>query len=167
MLVCIAASLIASCQSAESPGAQTTEKKAGQNKNPAQQTAAVVQKASGDETVAARSEEQSRKLVVYYFHTTYRCHSCTMIENLTKAAVETKFADELKSGQLEFRPVNVENAGNEHFAKDYRLYTKSVVLSQQRDGTEAQWKNLEKVWTLLRDEAKFTDYITSEVKALL
>ncbi len=110
---------------------------------------------------------EASQLVVYYFHTSYRCHSCTMIENLTQIAIKTGFADALSDGRLVYRSVNIETPDNAHFVQDYKLYTKSVVLSRRKDGQEEQWKNLEKVWTLLRDKSKFTDYITSEIKAFL
>ena len=65
------------------------------------------------------------------------------------------------------QPVNVEVKGNEHFVKDYELYTKSVVLSETKNGKEVRWKNLDKVWTLLGDEAAFKKYVRDEVSAYL
>ena len=113
------------------------------------------------------SRKEGKLLVVYYFHTNFRCHSCIMIEKLTRQAVNEGFADQLKNGRIELKEINVEEAGNEHFTDDYKLYTKSVILSDVKNGKEASWKNCEKVWTLLGNEQKFIDYIQSEVKALL
>ncbi|HEX2959982.1 MAG TPA: nitrophenyl compound nitroreductase subunit ArsF family protein [Chitinispirillaceae bacterium] len=118
------------------------------------------------ETAAVPKSEQ-KKLVVYYFHTTFRCHSCTMIEQFTKEAVESGFAEELKKGLVEMKVINVEEKGNEHFAEEYKLYTKSVIISDVRNGKEASWKNLEKVWQLLGDQNKFKEYIQTEVKTSL
>jgi hypothetical protein len=108
-----------------------------------------------------------RKLTVYYFHGNYRCRSCTMIENLTKQAVNSGFAKELKNGRMDLQVINIEEPGNEHFAQDYKLYTKSVILSDKVNGKEQSWKNLDKVWTLLGDPDKFIDYIQTEVQTLL
>ncbi|NLG17345.1 MAG: hypothetical protein GX556_08470 [Fibrobacter sp.] len=116
-------------------------------------------------TPALKAVQQ--KLVVYYFYTTYRCHSCTMIEKLTKTAVEAGFKDLLASGRVEFKGINIEQPGNEHFVEDYKLYTKSVILSDLRDGKEAKWKNLDQVWTLLGNEGKFIEYIQKEIKTYL
>ena len=110
---------------------------------------------------------QERKLIVYYFHTKFRCHSCNMIENLTKQAVNSGFASQLKNGRVELKIVNIEEPGNEHFADDYKLYTKSVIISDVKNGKEDSWKNLDKVWTLLGSDDKFMEYIKTEVKALL
>jgi len=118
------------------------------------------------ETAATPKSEQ-KKLVVYYFHTTFRCQSCNMIEQFTKQAVESGFADELKKGLIELKVINVEEKGNEHYAEEYKLYTKSVIVSDVRNGKEASWKNLEKVWQLLGDQNKFKEYIQTEVKTSL
>jgi len=109
----------------------------------------------------------SHKLIVYYLHTNFRCHSCMTIEKLTRQAVTEGFADQLKSGRIEFKVINVEEPGNEHFVDDYKLYTKSVILSDVKNGKEAGWKNCENVWTLLGNDQKFIEYIQSEVKAFL
>lgn len=106
-------------------------------------------------------------LVAYYFHGNFRCVSCRKIEEWTGKAVSEGFAKEIKSGRVQWRPVNVEVKGNEHFVKDYKLYTKSVVLSETKNGKEARWKNLDKVWTLLGDEAAFKKYVRDEVSAYL
>jgi len=63
--------------------------------------------------------------------------------------------------------INIEEKGNEHFAQDYQLYTKSVVLSFVKGGKEVKFKNLEQVWQLLRDKDKFYNYIKSETQSFL
>jgi hypothetical protein len=108
-----------------------------------------------------------RRLIAYYFHGNYRCTSCRTIEAWTKKTIEDNFAADLKAGRLEWRMVNVETSGNEHYMKDYKLFTKSVVLSDVRNGKEVKWNNLAKVWTLLGDEAAFKTYVRDEVKASL
>ncbi|MBD3315899.1 MAG: hypothetical protein GF344_08945 [Chitinivibrionales bacterium] len=116
---------------------------------------------------AQDTKEREQRLIVYYFHTTYRCPSCNLIESLTKTAVEIGFADHLESGRIEFRSINIDTDGNKHFARDYKLYTKSVVLSDLQNGKETHWKNLEQVWKLLRNRDKFIAYIRNEVQAFL
>lgn len=107
------------------------------------------------------------KVIVYYFHGNYRCASCRRIEAWTASAVQTSFASDIRAGRLEWRVINVEQPGNEHYARDYRLFTKSVVLSDVRGGKQVRWSNLSKVWELLRDESGFRKYITDEVRAYL
>ncbi len=107
------------------------------------------------------------RLDIRYFHRTIRCPSCTRIEELTKQAVEQAFASELSGGRVTWASVNLDTPENAHYDKDYKLTAQSVVLSDQRGDTEMRWKNLEKVWDLLSDEAAFTAYIQEEVLAWL
>lgn len=107
------------------------------------------------------------KVIAYYFHTTFRCPSCHKIEQYTEGAIKEYFAKELKTGNLVYRVVNVEEKGNEHFVQDYKLYTKSVVLSLSQDGKEVRFKNLEQVWQLLRNKDKFYQYIKKETQGFL
>jgi len=51
--------------------------------------------------------------------------------------------------------------------QDYQLYTKSVVLSLVKDGKEVKFKNLDKVWQLLRNKDKFYKYIKEETTNFL
>ena len=111
-------------------------------------------------------KSQNTKVIAYYFHGTFRCSTCQTIEKYSKEAIEQYFANELKHGTLEFRPVNVEEPGNKHFIQDYQLVTKSLVLSLVSDGKETKWKNLPDVWQLVSDRDKFFRYIKDEVETL-
>jgi len=112
------------------------------------------------------AQEQNR-VDVRYFHGTFRCVSCTRIEQYTRDALKERFAAELASGVLRFAEVNLEEKGNEHYVNDYKLYTKSVVLSLVVDGKEVRYLNLDKVWHLLRDKKGFYDYIETETRKFL
>jgi hypothetical protein len=63
--------------------------------------------------------------------------------------------------------VNLDEPENAHFAKDYSLHTKSVIVSELKGGREIRWKNLEKVWPLLGDQPAFEQYVEKEVRAFL
>jgi len=107
------------------------------------------------------------KVIVYYFHGSFRCPTCRNLEQYAKEAIENNFSEELTKGNLIFKAVNVEEKGNEHFAVDYRLYTKSLVLSLVKDGKEVKYKNLDKIWEYVRNKTKYTDYVKSEVSSFL
>lgn len=108
-----------------------------------------------------------QRVVAYYFHTTIRCKSCRTIEAWSKEAIDSAFAQEIRDGRLVWKVVNIEVEGNEHFAKDYALYTKSVVLVTEVRGKPGEWKNLEKVWQLLQDKPKFLRYVQAETRGFL
>jgi hypothetical protein len=86
------------------------------------------------------------------------------MEKYTNEAMKAYFPNELKSGKIEFKVVNVEMPVNEHFMKDYSLYTKSVVISEMKSGKEARWKNLDKIWTKVRNKNEFLNYISQETR---
>ena len=111
--------------------------------------------------------QTSDKVIVYYFHSSNRCSSCMTIERYTRESVEANFAKELKNGQVEFKSINVELPANSHYTTDYKLYTKSVIISDMVQGKEQRWKNLQRVWELFHEETDFKDYVKLETTAYL
>lgn len=127
---------------------------------------AVVAVISAGSFAFAQSSPQV-KVTAYYFHGSFRCITCTNMEKYSREAIEASFKDALASGKLEFKAVNVEDRGNEHFVNDYKLYTKSLILSLVKDGKEVKSKNLDQIWQLARNKQKFIEYVTTEVGALM
>ena len=107
------------------------------------------------------------KIIAYYFHGNARCPTCHKMEQYTKEAIKKNFKDELANGLLVVKTVNVEEKGNEHFTKDYQLYTKSLIISRVENGKEIQHKNLTKIWEYVRDKNKFFNYVTAEINNYL
>ncbi|MBA7654618.1 hypothetical protein ES703_62500 [subsurface metagenome] len=103
------------------------------------------------------------KTVVYYFRTNVRCVKCKKFESYTQQVIDDQFSEQVKTGELEWKVVNVEDPGDEHFINDYKLVTKSIVLSKVKDGKETEYKNLDKIWILVDDETAFKDYIRDEI----
>ncbi len=109
----------------------------------------------------------SKKVIVYYFHGNYRCPTCLTLERLSKKAVTENFSKELSSGLLEYRSVNVDEPENRHFVDDFGLFTKSLVLVEKDGEKTLRYKNLGKIWILVRDEAAFKSYVKEEVEGFL
>lgn len=116
---------------------------------------------------AGESPGPGTRVVAYYFHGRVRCVSCVKIESLSGKAIRERFPEELRTGLLVFREVNVEEPGNRHFIDDYRLTSQSLVIVEYRDGRQVRWKNLEKVWTLLGSEKEFLPYVQEGVSSYL
>lgn len=144
-------------------GTNRTEGQPGGRAAPAVASAAAETPAS----LAKGPARPAHRVIAYYFHGTFRCPSCRRIELYTQEALETAFADALRDGRLEWRVLNVDEPDNAHYINDYKLYTRSVVLSDLRDGKEVRWKNLDRVWRLLGDKEAFLDYVRGEVAAYL
>jgi thiol-disulfide isomerase/thioredoxin len=107
------------------------------------------------------------RVVVYYFHTTQRCATCRRIEEWSDLALRTAFGKELADSSLVFLPVNTDEKGNEHFVKDYELYTKSLVVIDLKDGARRDWENLQKVWEYTGSQEKFFAYVQDGVRGHL
>ncbi len=130
--------------------------------------AVAMEKKTGSAEAAGKAQQQKgHQVIAYYFHTTFRCTTCYRIEQLTNEAIRAGFPDELKNGSLQWKIVNVEDAGNDHFIKDYQLFTKSVVLVDMKDGAEVRWKNLKDVWKFVDKKDAFTKYIQDETRSFL
>jgi hypothetical protein len=116
---------------------------------------------------AAPADAATHLIRVYYFRTTNRCVSCRKIESFTDEAIRSSFAQELTDGKLAWQVVNIQEPGNEHFAKDYQLATKSVVVVDEVGGKQVRWKNLSRIWELLGDQQAFVRYVRDEVRGYL
>jgi hypothetical protein len=117
--------------------------------------------------VFAQGSQSEAKITAYYFHGSFRCITCTNMEKYSREAIEENFKDALASEKLEFKSVNVEERGNEHFVNDYQLYTKALILSLVKNGKEVKSKNLNKIWQLAHNKQKFIDYVTSELNEFI
>lgn len=122
---------------------------------------------TSDSSKANQQAPNSPKVIAYYFHTTFRCSSCKKIEAYSHEAIESGFAKEVRDGTVEFRVINVEESGNEHFMGDYKLFTKSLVLVRMNHGKQQEWKNLMKVWELLGNKEAFVHYVQDELRSYL
>jgi len=120
------------------------------------------------EGIAEDSETNKKASVaVYYFHGNFRCANCRNLEQYSKEAIEKHFKDELVSGKVVFKVINVEEKGNEHFVNDYQLYTRSLIISLVKNGKEVKSKNLAKIWEYLKNKPGFYQYVKEEVDTYL
>jgi len=110
---------------------------------------------------------QSRTVVAYYFHGSFRCQTCRKLEAFSREAVESGFPEDLKAGRIEWRVINVEEPGNEHFIQDYQLVSKALVLVAKDGSKQTQWKNLQDIWTLVNNKEAFIKYVQTEIRSYL
>ena len=120
-----------------------------------------------DSAAIGQSVDSSDIFIAYYFHSTRRCATCKKLEAYTTEAVQNGFPEQLKSGRLEWRVVNIDEDEFKHYIDDYKLYTKTVILSHIVNGKETEWINLDKIWNLVGDKEKYVKYIQDEVGAFL
>jgi hypothetical protein len=119
--------------------------------------------AKGGAVKPSAAAGKTAKTVVYYFHGTSRCMTCRTIEAYAEEAVKAAFASELASGATLWQPTNVDEPANAHFVKDYQLFTRSLVVVDAAN--PKRFKNLDRVWQLVRDKPAFLKYVQDEVRA--
>lgn len=107
------------------------------------------------------------KIIVYYFHGNARCKTCLTIEMYALEAIETGFSEALKAGRIEFLPVNLELAGNEHYIDDFQLAARTVVLERVVDGERRDYLNLHRVWELVGNKEAYIAYVQKETEKLM
>ena len=59
----------------------------------------------------------STKVEVYYFHFTARCATCRAVEDNSKSAFETLYADKVKKGEYAFKGLNLDDASSKAIAE--------------------------------------------------
>ena len=124
----------------------------------------IAQLARAAEINKAPQKQGIGKVAVYYFHGNYRCYNCMTIEQYSKEAIEKYFASQLKNGQLTFSVINIDMPENEHFIKDYQLYTRSLIVAEFKNGNQTKWTNLNKIWNYVKDRDAFYNYVKAEIE---
>lgn len=106
-------------------------------------------------------------VVVFYFHGHARCVSCRYMEAYTEEAVVGGFGEQLASGEVSYRAVNVQDPTHKHFIHDFKLTNKGVVIAELVNGEATRYTNLAMVWRLLRNKEAFISYVQEETLAFL
>jgi hypothetical protein len=122
---------------------------------------------SGAPTFAAGTSAGKDKVVVYYFHETVRCSTCLEFEAFSKTTLDTYFSKDLKNGRLEWHVLDMDAPQNKHFVKQFKLFTKALVIEKVHDGKVVAWKNLEDIWTYEGDKPEFMNYVRHAVAGYL
>ncbi len=104
---------------------------------------------------------------VYYLHGNVRCPTCRTIESTAEEAVASGFADELKSGQIQWQVINYETPGNEHYTTDYEVVAPTVVLAKYVGGQQTAWKALPEVWELVGDKPAFLSFVQNSLREFM
>lgn len=132
-----------------------------------QPKATVLNESSTETAKLVSNPIPAKTAVVYYFHTTFRCYSCTMFETYIREALKKNFASPYKGWKIEFVSINVEEPSHRHFIQDYRLNTKSAIVQKFEGNKPKDWINLNKAWYLLSNKESFIKYVTEEICKLL
>ena len=89
------------------------------------------------------------------------------MESYSLETVTKYFKKEIESGKVNFKAIDLEEKNNEHYVNDYKLYTKTLIISVTKNGKEIQYKNLDKIWEYARNKEKFTNYVKNSINESL
>jgi hypothetical protein len=115
----------------------------------------------------SKSAETDSKIEVVYFHGTTRCDGCIAIEKFTVNSLNSNFESKLKDSSMIFTTYDFLLPENEHFQKDYKFDTQTLVIRKIVNGKEVKWKNLDKIWDYYSNYEKFNKYISKEIKKFI
>ena len=112
-------------------------------------------------------EAPESQVVVTYYYTSYRCPTCMKLETYSRQAIEGGFPTEIEEKKVVFRTLNLDEPENSRYVEDYKLVTKSLIVSLNRKGKEIKWKNLPDIWRLVGVQEKFAEYVRRETRSFL
>ena len=78
--------------------------------------------------IFAGTPVSTTKIEVYYFHFTRRCMTCQKVEKVSKNAVETLYAEKVKSGQVSFQSVNLDEKAGEAIGAKYKIEGQTLIV---------------------------------------
>jgi hypothetical protein len=105
--------------------------------------------------------------VVWYFYSGPPCDTCRKLKSYALESLQEHFKKQLDSGTLQWGTLNMEKPPNEHYASDFGLFTKSIVLIKFKEGKPEKWQNLDRIWDLVDDRAAYSEYIRSQTLTFL
>ncbi len=105
------------------------------------------------------------RVVAMYFHRTERCPTCRTMGSYAEEAVKSAFAEEIKRGQVAFHFIDFEAEKNARYTKAYNIGGPALIVAKIADNKVASYKDLDDIWTKVRDKAAFLQYVQENVKA--
>jgi len=69
-----------------------------------------------------------KKVEVFYFHFTRRCMTCNNVEKVSKEAVETQYATQVKANEITFKSVNLDEKEGEAIGAKYKIEGQTLII---------------------------------------
>lgn len=133
---------------------------------PKAEEADIVPQVIPTQTIVTSLPKGAEKIEVFVFHATSRCISCINIGKYSKAVIEEKFSEELNSGKITFREVNIDLPENFKMAKNYGVSGSALYINAIKDGKDYHEEDTT-VWRLVTNEVQMKSYFEAKLKSLL
>jgi hypothetical protein len=70
----------------------------------------------------------TKKIEVYYFHFTRRCMTCNNVEKVSKEAVEQQYAEKVKTGEIFFKSINLDEKEGEAIGSKLKVEGQTLLI---------------------------------------
>ena len=100
---------------------------------------------------------------VVYFHRTKRCYGCRYAEDAVTYTINTYFTNELASGKLVYKVLNVQDSANAAIIDKYGAYTSSLFINDVIDGND-DIQQVTEIWYYLGGDEKCVELVKSEIE---
>lgn len=118
-------------------------------------------------SMALAADAPKDRVVVMYFHRTQRCPTCLKMGSYSEEAVKNGFAKETKAGKVSFHYVDFQDEKNAVFTEAYGVSGPTLIVAKVQGDKVAEYKNLQEMWTKVRDKDAFLQYVQTNVKSYL
>ncbi|MFV0272610.1 MAG: nitrophenyl compound nitroreductase subunit ArsF family protein [Macellibacteroides fermentans] len=85
---------------------------------------------------ASTNVKQADRIEVLYFHGAQRCVTCKAIETNTKALLDSLYSNEIASGKIVYKIIDISQKENEKVADKYEVTWSSLFVNRWKNGTE-------------------------------
>ena len=116
-------------------------------------------------TLDSVASSRSELVRVYYMHGNMRCKTCNLIEKMTKELVESKYAEAVNNGKVEFLLENFQK--NKKLAEKFDVFASCVVVAKFVEGKVVRYDTLDGVWDFYEDPPAFNKYVSSAINDCL
>jgi len=124
------------------------------------QTATMMDSGSG------KTEQSADKIQIYLFYPSHRCSTCIAIGEYAEKTVNESFSNELASGKIEFREINIDLPENQVLVEKFQASGSALYINSIVDGQDNIVEDVD-VWRLTGDEAGFKSYLKGKIDHLL
>lgn len=120
-----------------------------------------------DNSKTIATTDASTKIEVIDFYGTHRCVTCEAIEANAKYTIDTYFKDEIKSGKVTFKTVNVDEEKNFAIAERFEATGTALFINVIKGGKEKHVDLTNFAFAKGRDQAAFSTELKAKINEQL
>lgn len=142
---------------------------AADTQNPADKPPYYLSNRQLDESLGVNDQalKPARYVRLVYFHRVPGCSTCQLMSRYIYQTVQTKFPEYTKNKTLVLRYMNFEDPQFASFAQAFNVKSPTLIAIEVQDGKDVRYWNLNQIWLLAADKAKFYEYVETKVRDIL